>query len=209
MSQQGGTSRFASFEPGTAVDVTLAPGFARYATRAEGVMRGHVFTRAGADTWVLAEDGQLWRLGPGNTTHVEAAPSAAMPSTVVRTYSGKQQAATAAFQGEATVFARHGYVVTSQSWAPGSWGAGAWLLALLLFLVLLGVLIFLYMLIVKPDGTLTVTYTREARAPTPSASPAVTTAAADRLSQLANLRDQGLITSEEYEAKRAEIVAEL
>jgi hypothetical protein len=48
--------------------------------------------------------------------------------------------------------------VTSQSWAPGTYGAGAFLLALLLCFVLIGFLIFVYLLIVKPDGVLSVTY---------------------------------------------------
>jgi hypothetical protein len=51
-----------------------------------------------------------------------------------------------------------GYFPTSQSWAPGSYGCGAFLIALLLCVVFIGILVFVYMLIVKPDGTLSVTY---------------------------------------------------
>jgi hypothetical protein len=51
-------------------------------------------------------------------------------------------------------------VPAAQSWAGGQWGLGAFLAALVLCVVLLGLLVFLYLLIVKPDGTLTVTYRR-------------------------------------------------
>lgn len=54
--------------------------------------------------------------------------------------------------------ARMGYFPTTQNYAQGSYGCGAFLLALLLCFVIVGVLIFIYMLIVKPDGTLSVTF---------------------------------------------------
>ena len=58
--------------------------------------------------------------------------------------------------------AAKGYFPVSQSWAPGQWGAGAFITALLLCLIVIGILVFIYMLVVKPDGTLTVTYERRA-----------------------------------------------
>ncbi len=81
--------------------------------------------------------------------------------TVIREYKGKQQKdANSEFAKEAQQFAALGYTVTSQSWAQGQWGCGAWLIALLcILLVGLGLLIIAYMVIVKPAGTLTVTYT--------------------------------------------------
>ena len=81
--------------------------------------------------------------------------------TVVRVYKGKQQKdANGEFTKEAQQFSALGYTVTSQSWAQGQWGCGAWLVALFcILLVGLGLLILAYMLIVKPAGTLTVTYT--------------------------------------------------
>lgn len=52
-----------------------------------------------------------------------------------------------------------GYVPVNQVWAPGQWSTGAFVIAvLLLFVFGLGILILAYMLIVKPAGTLTVTY---------------------------------------------------
>ncbi len=79
--------------------------------------------------------------------------------TVVRIYRGRQQAdAITAFQADAAELAKRGYAPTTQSWAQGQWGCGAFLVALLLFIVLIGLLVFIYMLLVKPEGTLTVTY---------------------------------------------------
>jgi hypothetical protein len=77
---------------------------------------------------------------------------------IVRTYKGSQLAAAAAFQKDAQKLAAQGYSPVSQNWAQGSWGCGAFLVALLLCVVLVGFIVFVYMLLVKPAGTLTVTY---------------------------------------------------
>src|SRR5271167_1962793 len=78
--------------------------------------------------------------------------------TIVRTYRGSQSVAMADYQADAARLASQGYFPISQSWAPGSYGCGAFLFALLLCIVLIGILVFIYMLIVKPAGTLSVTY---------------------------------------------------
>jgi len=62
------------------------------------------------------------------------------------------------FQADSIQMAADGYFPTSQSWAPGQWGFGAFIGALLLCVLLIGFIALIYMLIVKPDGTLTVTY---------------------------------------------------
>ena len=66
--------------------------------------------------------------------------------------------ATAAFKEDASVLALEGYFPTSQDWVPGSYGCGGFLLALALCVILIGLLVFVYMLIVKPPGRLNVTY---------------------------------------------------
>jgi hypothetical protein len=146
---------------------------------------------------------------------------AANPPTIIRTYRGAQQGDTiTAFQGDAAELARYGYSPTTQSWAQGQWGAGAWIVALLLCIVVIGLPVFVFMLIVKPDGSLTVTYTRNATgaapvatAPTPSSTPAAPTSAQgsvrERLAQLDELHGAGVVTDEEYAAKRAKILDEL
>ena len=62
------------------------------------------------------------------------------------------------YRSDSANMAAAGYFPTSQVWAPGAYGCGAFLIALLLCVILIGILVFVYMLIVKPDGTLTVTY---------------------------------------------------
>lgn len=81
------------------------------------------------------------------------------PLVIVKNYRGSEQAASRAFQSDAAKLAAEGYFPTSQSWAPGRYGCFAFLLALLLCIVIIGIIIFIYMLVVPPDGTLSVTYT--------------------------------------------------
>jgi hypothetical protein len=91
------------------------------------------------------------------------------PGTIVRTYKGKQQAdANHEFAKEAEKLSRDYYYPTTQSWAQGQWGCGAWLIAVAcILLVGFGLLVIAYMLIVKPSGTLTVTYEHRPPAPPP------------------------------------------
>lgn len=132
--------------------------------------------------------------------------------TLIRTYRGHQQKdAIASFQRDAEQLAQSGYVPTSQSWAPGQWGCGAFLVALLLFLILIGILVFIYMLLVKPDGTLTVTYQYQEPSGVPPlpAMPQLPSSLAARLAELDEARRAGLITDAEYQAKRQELVEQL
>ena len=131
---------------------------------------------------------------------------------MVRAYKGSQAHANAFFQRDAAEMAKARWYPVAQSWAPGSWGAGAFVLALLLCLVLVGILIFIYMLIVKPDGTLTVTYQwrpsiGETPAPVAVAEPIANPMEA--MTTLAAMHDQGHITTEEFEAKKAEILSRM
>lgn len=89
--------------------------------------------------------------------------------TIVRAYRGKQQAdANREFAKDAERLARDHYFPTTQSWAQGQWGCGAWLVAVACILLIgFGLLIIAYMLIVKPAGTLTVTYEYRPSAPPP------------------------------------------
>jgi hypothetical protein len=150
-----------------------------------------------------------------NRTSQVARLVASDPATLVRTYHGKQQGdAVLAFETEAEAFAQYGYIPTSQSWASGQWGSSAFILALLLAIVLIGILIFLYLLVVKPEGTLTVVYARQAPTqtrtePTPMPEPPTARDLSTRLAQLDAARQAGLITEDEYVAKRAAILDNL
>lgn len=97
------------------------------------------------------------------------------PATLVRTYQGKPDDAAQQAAVDAAALAASGYVEVSRIYAPGSWGCGAFLIAIALILVVgLGLLILAYLVIVKPDGTLTVTYARQVQfvAPPSYESPA-------------------------------------
>lgn len=98
---------------------------------------------------------QHWTGGAPLTT---AAAAQAAPGIVVREYKGKLADATRQFQADAARMAETGYYPVSQNYQPGSWGAGAFIVAVLLFLILIGIFVFIYMLLVKPAGTLVVTY---------------------------------------------------
>lgn len=80
------------------------------------------------------------------------------PPTVIRIYKGNQASATSQYQKDAAYMAAEGYYPSSQVWAPGTYGCGSFILAAILCFVIIGIIIFIYMLIVKPDGSLTVTY---------------------------------------------------
>lgn len=97
-------------------------------------------------------------------TGVVGGIEAEQTNIIVKTYKGSQQKATQLFQEDALEMAEKGYFPTSQSYTPGSYGCGAFLLALLLCVLIIGIIAFIYMLIVKPDGVLSVTY--EYRIPT-------------------------------------------
>lgn len=88
---------------------------------------------------------------------------------VVKTYRGTQETAAKQFEWDAAKMAAQGYQPVSQAYLPGTWGAGSFILALLLCVVLIGIVVFVYMLLVKPHGTLSVTYELRAAAPEPVA----------------------------------------
>jgi hypothetical protein len=81
---------------------------------------------------------------------------------IIRHCKGNETKANARYQADAVKMAERGLFPTSQSWAPGHWSAGQFIVALLLCLIIIGILVFIYMLVVKPEGTLTVTYERRA-----------------------------------------------
>jgi hypothetical protein len=77
---------------------------------------------------------------------------------IVKTYTGSQAEATMSFQADAAQMAIQGYFPVFQSWAPGQWRSAAFIAALLLCFLIVGIPALIYMLIVTPNGALTVTY---------------------------------------------------
>ena len=87
---------------------------------------------------------------------------------MVRTYSGNsQQDALVLYADDAPNQAGDGWIPVSQTWAAGEWPTQAYLAALLLVIVGIGIVLLIVMGMYKPTRTLVVTYAREgAGAPT-------------------------------------------
>jgi len=77
---------------------------------------------------------------------------------IIEEYKGNEAKARELFLKDADKKAKKDYYPISENYTPGKYGAGAFILALLLCFILIGILVFIYMIIVKPAGTLTVTY---------------------------------------------------
>ena len=82
----------------------------------------------------------------------------ARKKVITKGYIGKQDKANSLFQSDSIKMAENNYYPKTQNWSQGQYGCGAFLIALALCFVFIGILIFIYMLIVKPDGTLSVSY---------------------------------------------------
>src|SRR5437868_15233971 len=85
---------------------------------------------------------------------------------IVKTYTGKEAEATTSFQADVASMAAQGYSPVFQSWAPGKWPSRSFIIVLLLCFLIVGIPALVYMLIVTPDGALTVTYVSSGGDPT-------------------------------------------
>lgn len=127
------------------------------------------------------------------------------PLTLVRSYGGtSHDEAVLWFQSEAGELAQYGYEPTSQSWAENQGGPGV-----------MSVVMFGAFAAPKrgAGGTLTVTYGRReaahiAAGQSESGSP-VATSIPDLIHALGGLRDQGLLSEDEFQAKKRELLARL
>ncbi len=78
---------------------------------------------------------------------------------LVRTYQGREQDdVVARYATEAGELAAQGYEPVSQSWGDGQWDLVLFLMALILCLFGIGLILLAYMAIIRPAGTLLVTY---------------------------------------------------
>jgi hypothetical protein len=104
--------------------------------------------------------------GLGSRQPARGEPAEDAGGFVVRTYEAHtQRDAISIYVEDADVLAARGYVPVGQSWGDGQWDGGLFLLALLLSLFGIGLIVLAYMAIIRPDGTLCVTYER--RGPEP------------------------------------------
>lgn len=83
-----------------------------------------------------------------------------MIETISRKYRGTHDSSYRKFRWHSKWLARKGWRPASQRYEQGSWGLLAFLVALALCVVLIGILVFIYLIIVKPQGTLYVAYER-------------------------------------------------
>lgn len=80
---------------------------------------------------------------------------------LVRAYRGREQAdVIAAYVSDAGDLTARGYEPVAQSWGDGQWSGAFVLLTLILCLFAIGFLFLAYILAIRPDGTLLVTYRR-------------------------------------------------
>jgi len=77
---------------------------------------------------------------------------------LVKKYRGDVAKARERYLKDAEKKLEEGYYPTSESYIEGKYGTGAFIIALLLCFLVIGILIFIYMLIIKPEGALVVTY---------------------------------------------------
>ena len=140
-------------------------------------------------------------------------PGHDMPRTLTRTYRGSPADTARQSQRDLEKLSARGYVMTGQIYSPGSYGCGGFLLALLLCVLLIGILIFVYMIVVKPPGTLVVTYelrqSAAGRATAIASMRASHEDASRALASLHQMRGAGHISLGEYESKKAEILRRL
>jgi hypothetical protein len=81
-----------------------------------------------------------------------------MQEIIVKSYRGDHAKANQLFMNDAVHMGAKGYTPVAQTYVPGTYSCMEFGLALLACLIVIGIIIFIYMIIVKPSGTLTVTY---------------------------------------------------
>jgi uncharacterized membrane protein len=175
--------------------------------------------RGGPDEDDIEESARAWGsgVGPAPGQAGPIIPAGNLPPVLTRTYFGKPSDVEILRAADAEALAKRGYFPSAQGYVEGQWGCGDFLGALLLCIFLVGILIFIYMLIVKPGGTLTVTYARtDPGVAAPTAVPPLPQVAGSpisdvdaRLATLERLRSTGTITEDEFAARRNKILDEI
>jgi uncharacterized membrane protein len=121
---------------------------------------------------------------------------------VIKTYRGTESEAIGKFKKDAILMSSMGYTPTNQVWVAGRYSGMSFFMALILCLVLVGFLVFIYMLIVKPDGSLTVTYQRQVK----TKSKETNSSLADEIKKLSELHQAGILTLEEFQAQKQKLL---
>lgn len=133
------------------------------------------------------------REGPLSSDVLNASGS---PAVVVWSYPGRTQAdAGQVFARHAQELAGHGYIPVAQSWADGRPGWGR--------VFMIGV----FAGSIRPKGYLTVTYQLKSPPAEPASGAALDPL--DQIRRLGELRDAGVVTPDEFERKKADLLERL
>ncbi len=108
--------------------------------------------------------------GPHQTQSQLTEQLAAVPAgaTMTRRYAGSYERAMAAFEADARSLAASDWYPVSQQYLPGQWGCGAWVVAVLLLIFLVGIIVLAYMIAVRPAGELIATFEHRPAAVAPA-----------------------------------------
>lgn len=88
---------------------------------------------------------------------------------ILRTYWAQRPAdAIRWYQRDLDDLVDHGYLPTGHSWAPGEWTFAPFLVGILLAPLGIGVVLLIYLAVLRPDGTLTATFVLRDRVRLPS-----------------------------------------
>jgi hypothetical protein len=87
------------------------------------------------------------------------------PQVLARVYPGYHESAVELFQTDAAMLLDGGYVPVGQSYAEGRWATRFVALVLIASLFVIGLPFLAYMIVVRPPGSLGVTYVLRDRAP--------------------------------------------
>lgn len=78
--------------------------------------------------------------------------------SIRKTYKGNLKQANKKLEKEMQKMSAKGYELDSKTYIPGQWGCGSFLVAFALCFLFIGIIVFIYMLIVQPPGELQVVY---------------------------------------------------
>ena len=167
----------------------------------------------------LAGFGSDWgsEIGPAPGEGGPIMPTDQHPPKIMRAYPGSNEFEIKTRRAaDQAALALRGYVPVGESFVEARWRTVDWLGALffLAFFIIVGVVILIYMAGNRPGGTMTVTYERQSAggtgvAGTPSTADDAVRRPAERLRSLDHLRDQGLISVDEWTSRRRLILAEI
>lgn len=152
--------------------------------------------------WIGIEEGLAERgLVQGEERELRDATQRWTAPFVVRTYESNPRGESI-FAHEAAILARHEYEPTMQSAEGSHIHAGRLLLTG-------GLSVFAGGRGIRSKGKLTVTYRRVAEERTGPVAPLAQSDPIDQIRKLAELRDEGVLTADEFEAKKADLLSRM